>query len=229
LSVSRETVLASAQVQRLLAALAAEPDPHTTVSDPEAALEVHVADSLSGLEIPELASGRRIADIGAGAGFPGLVLALALPRAEVDLIESVGRKTAVMDRLIQAAELGNARSVTARVEDFARVPPALGGGREAYDAVTARAVGPLALLVEYAAPLLRDGGVLVAWKGARDSAEEAAGAAAARDVGMAVKEVVSVQPYPASENRHLHVFRKSAPTPARFPRRAGIARKRPLA
>lgn len=187
-----------------------------------------MADSLSGLEISELVSARRIADMGAGAGFPGLVLALALPRAEVDLIESSGRKTAVMDRLIQAAELGNARSVTARVEDFARVPPALGGGREAYDAVTARAVGSLALLVEYAAPLLRDGGVLVAWKGARAPAEEGAGAAAAEQVGMAVKEVVSVQPYPASENRHLHVFRKLAPTPERFPRRPGMAVKRPL-
>ena len=188
-----------------------------------------MADSLSGLEVAELSSARRIADIGAGAGFPGLVLAIALPRAQVDLIESVGRKTAVIDRLIQASELRNARSITARVEDYARVPAALGGGREAYGAVTARAVGPLALLVEYAAPLLRPDGVLVAWKGARDSAEEAAGAAAAAMVGMAVKEVVPVQPYPASENRHLHVYRKIAPTPERFPRRVGIARKRPLA
>jgi 16S rRNA (guanine527-N7)-methyltransferase len=223
LSVSRETF------RPLLAALAAEPDPHTTVADPEAALEVHVADSLSGLEVPELAAARRIADIGAGAGFPGLVLAIALPRAQVDLIESAGRKTAVIDRLIQAAELSNARSVTARVEDFARTPAALGGGREAYDAVTARAVGALAVLVEYAAPLLRDGGVLVAWKGARDAVEEGAGAAAAEKVGMAVKEVLPVQPYPSSENRHLHVFRKISPTPAGFPRRAGMARKRPLA
>jgi 16S rRNA (guanine527-N7)-methyltransferase len=223
LSVSRETF------EPLLAALAAEPDPHTTVSEPEAALEVHVADSLSGLEVPELSGARRIADIGAGAGFPGLVLALALPRAQVDLVESAGRKTAVMDRLIQAAELSNARSITARAEDYARVPAALGGGREAYDAVTARAVGPLAVLVEYAAPLLRSGGVLVAWKGARDASEEAAGAAAAREVGMAVKEVLPVQPYPASENRHLYVYRKIAPTPERFPRRAGMARKRPLA
>jgi 16S rRNA (guanine527-N7)-methyltransferase len=229
LSVSRETFLKSAQVERLLDALAAERDPHTTVSDPQAALEVHVADSLSGLEVPDLSSARRIADIGAGAGFPGLVLAMALPRAQVDLIESVGRKTAVMDRLIQAAELSNARSVTARAEDFARTPAALGGGREAYDAVTARAVGPLALLVEYAAPLLRVGGVLVAWKGARDGDEEAAGAAAARKLGMAVKEVAPVQPYEASENRHLHVYRKIAPTPPEFPRRAGMARKRPLA
>jgi 16S rRNA (guanine527-N7)-methyltransferase len=223
LSVSRETFAP------LLAALAAEPDPHTTVSDPEAALEVHVADSLSGLEVPELSSARRIADIGAGAGFPGLVLAIAIPRAQVDLIESAGRKTAVIDRLIQASELANARSITARVEDYARVPAALGGGWEAYDAVTARAVGSLALLVEYAAPLLREEGVLVAWKGARDEAEEAAGEAAAAKVGMAVKEVVPVQPYPASENRHLQVYRKIAPTPPGFPRRAGMARKRPLA
>jgi 16S rRNA (guanine527-N7)-methyltransferase len=216
-------------VRRLLEALAAEPDPHTTVSDPEAALEVHVADSLSGLEVPELAAARRIADIGAGAGFPGLVLAIALPRAEVDLIESAGRKAAVIDRLIQAAELSNARSVTARAEDFARVPAALGGGREAYDAVTARAVAPLAVLVEYAAPLLREGGVLVAWKGARDRAEEGAGTAAAEKVGMAVKDVVPVRPYPASENRHLHAYRKIAPTPPEFPRRPGVAKKRPLA
>jgi 16S rRNA (guanine527-N7)-methyltransferase len=222
LSVSRETV------DRLLAALAAEPDPHTSVADPEAALEVHVADSLSGLEVSEVASARRIADIGAGAGFPGLVLALALPRTQVDLIESAGRKTAVIDRLIQAVELGNARSVTARVEDFARVPPMLGGGREAYDAVTARALGPLAVLVEYAAPLLRMDGVLVAWKGARDASEESAGTAAAEKVGMAVGDVLPVQPYPTSSNRHLHVFRKIAPTPPEFPRRAGMARKRPL-
>jgi 16S rRNA (guanine527-N7)-methyltransferase len=223
LSVSRETFLP------LLEALAAEPDPHTTVSDPEAALEVHVADSLSGLEVSDLCSARRIADIGAGAGFPGLVLALALPRAQVDLVESVGRKTAVIDRLIQAVALSNARSVTARVEDFARVPGSLGGGAGAYDAVTARAVGPLAVLVEYAAPLLRPDGVLVAWKGARDADEEEAGAAAAREVRMAVEQVLPVKPYPLSENRHLHVVRKVAPTPDRFPRRAGMARKRPLA
>lgn len=225
MSVSRETPA----IQRLLSALADEPDPHTTVSEPDAAFDVHVLDSLSGLEVRELAAARRIADIGAGPGFPGLVLALVLPRAQVDLIESAGRKTAVMDRLIQAVELSNARSVTARVEDFARQPAALGGGREAYDAVTARAVGPLAVLVEYAAPLLRPGGVLVAWKGARDPEEEEAGAAAAERVGLEPREVLSVQPYPASENRHLHVYRKIAPTPPGFPRRAGMAKKRPLA
>jgi 16S rRNA (guanine527-N7)-methyltransferase len=240
LSVSRETLealvgrhrlgaAAAGQIERILDALAAEPDPHTTVSEPQAALEVHVADSLSGLEVPELARARRIADIGAGAGFPGLALAVALPQAQVDLVESAGRKTAVVDRLIQAGDVSNARSITTRAEEFASVPPSLGGGRDAYDAVTARAVGSLAVLVEYAAPLLRENAVLVAWKGARDANEEAAGAEAARQVGMAAADVLPVQPFEASENRHLHVFRKISPTPAGFPRRSGMARKRPLA
>ena len=113
--------------------------------------------------------------MGAGAGFPGLVLAVALPRTRVDLIESVGRKAAVIDRLIQAAKVDNARSVVARAEEWARLPVALGGGREAYDAVTARAVAALPVLVEYAAPLLRASGVLVAWKGARRRRRTAAG------------------------------------------------------
>jgi len=239
LSVSRETLdalvaryrlgsAASAQIERILKALAAEPDPHTSVSEPQVALEVHVADSLSGLEVPELAGARRIADIGAGAGFPGLILAVALPQAQVDLVESAGRKTAVVDRLIQAGNVSSARSITTRAEELGRVPGALGGGRDAYDAVTARALGPLSLLVEYAAPLLREGGVLVAWKGARDGDEEAAGAAAAEQVGMAVDDVLPVKPFPSSENRHLHVLRKILPTPAGFPRRPGMARKRPL-
>jgi 16S rRNA (guanine527-N7)-methyltransferase len=239
LSVSRETLDAlvarhrlgagaGIQIERILEALAAEPDPHTSVSEPQAALEVHVADSLSGLEVPELARARRIADIGAGAGFPGLALAVALPQAQVDLVESPGRKTAVVDRLIQAGEVSNARSITTRAEELGGVPAALGGGREAYDAVTVRALGPLSLLAEYAAPLLRLGGVLVAWKGARDADEEAAGAAAAAELGMAVDEVLSVKPFPSSENRHLHVIRKISPTPAGFPRRPGMARKRPL-
>ena len=239
MSVSRETLdalvaryrlgrAAAGQIARILKALHAEPDPHTSVSEPEAALEVHVADALSGLEVEELRTARRIADIGAGAGFPGLALAVALPQAQVDLVESAGRKTALMDRLIQAGDVSNARSITTRAEELGGVPGALGGGRDAYDVVTARAVGPLAVLVEYAAPLLREGGVLVAWKGARDAHEEAGGAAAARRVGMAVKDVLPVQPFQTSQNRHLHVFRKISPTPPGFPRRPGMARKRPL-
>ncbi len=198
------------------------------MSDPERAREVHVADSLSGLEVPSLAAARRIADVGAGAGFPGLVLAVALPRARVDLIESVGRKAAVIDHLIQAAKVENARSVVARAEDWARLPPALGGGREAYGAVTARAVASLPVLVEYAAPLLGASGVLVAWKGRVGPDELRLGRGAADQVGLSLEEARSVEPFAGARDRHLYVFRKVAPTPERFPRRAGMAVKRPL-
>jgi 16S rRNA (guanine527-N7)-methyltransferase len=211
-----------------LGALAAEPDPHTTVSEPPAAAEAHVADSLSGLEVEALGSAERIADLGAGAGFPGLVIAIARPATQVDLIESVGRKAAVIDRLRHAAKIENARAVVARAEEWARTPPVLGGGREAYDAVTARAVASLPVLVEYAAPLLRPSGVLVAWKGVRDQAEEGLGKGAADEVGLALEEVLRVEPFEGARNRHLHVYRKVAPTPERYPRRVGVAAKRPL-
>jgi 16S rRNA (guanine527-N7)-methyltransferase len=238
-SVSRETLaalaarhgLGEAAVERLdllLAALAEEVDPPTTVRDPAAAVDVHVADSLSGLELQPLRAARRIADLGAGAGFPGLVLAIALPAAQVDLVESAGGKSAVIERLARAARVENARAVTARAEEWAGTPPALGGGREAYDVVTARALAPLAVLAEYASPLLAPDGALVAWKGARDSDEERAGALAAERAGMRVEEVRHVVPFAGAERRHLHLLRKVAPTPAGLPRRPGMARKRPL-
>jgi 16S rRNA (guanine527-N7)-methyltransferase len=187
-----------------------------------------VADSRSGLEVADLARARRIADVGAGAGFPGLVLAIDLPTARVDLIESAGRKAAVIDRLIQAAKVENARSVVARAEDWARLPPALGGGREAYDAVTARAVASLPVLAEYAAPLLKSSGVFVAWKGAVGAGELRLGRGAADEVGLSLEDVLPVSPFPGARDRHLYVFRKVAATPERFPRRAGMAAKRPL-
>jgi 16S rRNA (guanine527-N7)-methyltransferase len=189
---------------------------------------VHVADSLSGLEVDELRGARRIADLGSGAGFPGLVLAIALPAARVDLVESARRKGATIDRLVQAAHVTNARSVIARAEEWAAQPRVVGGGREAYDAVTARALAPLAVLAEYASPLLREGGVLVAWKGARDAEEERRGDAAAARLGLTVEGVRRVEPFAGAEHRHLHVMRKTGPTPPGIPRRAGMARKRPL-
>jgi 16S rRNA (guanine527-N7)-methyltransferase len=197
------------------------------VRTPEEALPAHLADSLSGLEVPELAAADRIADLGAGAGFPGLPLAIALPEARVDLVESAGRKAAVIERLARAAQVDNARTVVARAEEWGGSPPPL-GGREAYGAVTARAVAPLAVLAEYASPLLREGGVLVAWKGARDEAEEAVSARAAGQLGLRVEAVLRVEPFVGAENRHLHVLRKVAATPEGFPRRPGMARKRPL-
>lgn len=210
-------------LERLLVALAGEANPPTAVSDPGRALDEHIADSLTGLEVEPLRRASRIADLGAGAGFPGLVLALALPETRVDLVESGRRKAEVIARLAAAAGAGNAHAVALRAEEWAD-----GEGRGAYAAVTARALAALPVLAEYAAPLLEPGGVLVAWKGARDQAEEAAGARAAAELGLEPVEVRGVRPFTAARNRHLHVYSKVGPTPERYPRRPGMARKRPI-
>jgi len=94
--------------------------------------------------------------------------------------------------------------------------------------VTARAGASLPVLVESAAPLLRDGGVLVAWKGSVDPDEQRLGRGAADEVGMALEDVLRVEPFVGARDRHLYVYRKVAPTPERFPRRPGMAAKRPL-
>jgi 16S rRNA (guanine527-N7)-methyltransferase len=210
----------------VLAALAREAVPHTSVSAPEQAVDIHVADSLSGLEIPELRAARWIADIGSGPGFPGLPLAIVLPLARVDMIESTSRKCSVIDRLTEAAGLDHelGRALQMRAEERAAW-----GGRERYDVVTARAVAALPVLVEYAAPLLALGGVFIAWKGARKADEESAGAEAAVEVGLQPEAVVEVKPWPGARDRNLHIYRKILETPDRFPRRPGMAAKRPLA
>ncbi|MFN8111927.1 MAG: 16S rRNA (guanine(527)-N(7))-methyltransferase RsmG [Solirubrobacterales bacterium] len=192
--------------------------------EPERARIVHIADSLSGLGFPELADARRIADVGAGAGFPGLVLAAMLPDAQVDLIESIGRKCEFIDRAAAAGGIDNARAVNARAEEWAAEGAP---GREGYDAVTARAVARLSTLAELASPLLRDGGALVAWKGRRDPDEEAELERGAPRLGMVPAEIRSADPYAGSRNRHLHLLRKEGPTPAGLPRRPGMAKKRP--
>jgi 16S rRNA (guanine527-N7)-methyltransferase len=188
----------------------------------ERAWRVHVADSLTGLEVDDLSEARRIADVGAGAGFPGLVLAVALPGAQVDLVESVGRKCEFVRRAAEAAGIANASIVNLRSEDLAA-----GDGREAYDAVTARAVGRLSTLAELASPLLKPNGVLVAWKGRRDEDEENQLESASESLAMHPEQVVDVGNRAGSEHRHLHVIRKSGPTPADLPRRPGMAKKRP--
>jgi 16S rRNA (guanine527-N7)-methyltransferase len=208
-------------LETVLALLAEERASVSSVTD-DRAWQVHVADSLTGLELPELREAHRIADVGAGAGFPGLVLAVALPDAQVDLVESVSRKTAFITQAASAAGIPNATALTARAEDLARVD-----ARESYDVVTARAVGRLSTLAELASPLLKENGVLVAWKGKRDDDEEAQMDRASASLAMSPEAILDVGGRAGSEHRHLHVIRKSGATPPNLPRNPGIAKKRP--
>jgi 16S rRNA (guanine527-N7)-methyltransferase len=224
-SAGQEAVLdhaARVALQKVLDLLAIERASVSSVTRPEQAWKVHVADSLTGLEVPELREAARIADIGSGAGFPGLVLAVAIPQAEVDLIESIGRKCAFIERAAKEAGIAKAQVLNARSEDLAT-----GELRESYDVVTARAVGRLSTLAELASPLLKPNGVLVAWKGKRDEDEESQLQRAAESLAMTPEQILSVGDRAGSKHRHLHVIRKTGPTPSNLPRRPGMAKKRP--
>jgi 16S rRNA (guanine527-N7)-methyltransferase len=214
-------------LEQVLALLRAERTSVSSVTEPERAWKVHVADSLSGLVVTEFSVASAIADIGSGSGFPGLALAAALPGAGVDLIESVARKCDFMHRAAAEAGIENVRVVNERAETRAEAGPPE-GGREAYEIVTARAVGRLSTLAELASPLLREKGLLVAWKGRRSVDEDAELAAAAERLAMRPEQVLAVDPYAGSRHRHLHVIRKSGPTPEGLPRRPGMAKKRPF-
>jgi 16S rRNA (guanine527-N7)-methyltransferase len=210
-----------AALRAILELQATDPAASTTVREIPAAVDRHVADSLVALELDAVREARRIADLGAGAGWPGLALAAALPGARVALVDSAIRHVRYLERAVAAGGLSNVEVVHARAEEWQ-------AGMGAHDLVTARALAALPVLCEYAAPLLAQGGALVAWKGAVPAAEARAGVAAAEIVGLAPVEVREVAPYPDAGPRTLHVFRKVAPTPERFPRRAGMAVKRPL-
>lgn len=212
-----------ARFSRLLGMIEAEPASITSVRDPQVAVWRHVDDALAGLCLSEMRTATRLADLGAGAGLPGLVLAIALPDTCVTLVESVERKCRFQRLAAAACGCDNVRVLHSRAESWRE-------GRSTQDLVTARALAPLAVLVEYAAPLLIEGGSLVAWKGAVAKDEAEAGARAAAVVGLKSVEPVLLPPFPnGGGGRTLQRYLKVMPTPERFPRRAGMARKRPLA
>ncbi len=208
-------------LSRLLGVICGDPTAPTTIREPAVAVDTHVADALVALDLAPVRAARAIADLGSGAGFPGLVLAAARPDARVALVESNGRKCEFLARAVARMELTNVDVVAERAESWS-------AGVGSRDLVTARAVAPLPVLVEYAAPLLAQGGTLVAWKGGRDEAEEADGVAAAAATGLELAGIVPVRPWSGAERLHLHLYLKVGQTPNRYPRRPGMASKRPL-
>lgn len=210
------------RLTQLLELLATDTTAPTTVREPEQAVDVHVADSLTALSVPEVRSAHVICDLGSGGGFPALVLAIALPRARVIAVESVRRKCAFLEHAVMSLDLTNVEVVCERAEAWS-------SGIEQCDVVCARALAPLGVLCEYAAPLLRLGGVLVAWKGRLDDSEIADARLAAVRLGLSAPIASLAQPYPGSHSRRLYCARKAEPTPPGFPRRPGMAVKRPLA
>jgi 16S rRNA (guanine527-N7)-methyltransferase len=211
----------STQLTALLRCLASDEQAPTTVREPEQAVDVHLADSLVALELEPVRAAARITDIGAGAGFPGLPLAVALPASQIKLVESQARKCSFIEGVTAAAGLENAEAVCARVEEW---PEGIG----VQDLVLARALAPQPIVLEYAAPLLRLGGALVDWRGQRNSEEERRAIGAADQLGLVRESIRRVEPFEGVRDHHLHVYLKTRETPDRFPRRSGMARKKPL-
>ncbi|HEU0114243.1 MAG TPA: 16S rRNA (guanine(527)-N(7))-methyltransferase RsmG, partial [Thermomicrobiales bacterium] len=162
----------------------------------------------------------RLIDIGSGGGFPGLALKIARPRLDVTLIDATGKKVRFLEEAIAALDLTGAQALQARAEDLGRDERFRG----AFDLVTARAVAPLPVLLEYAMPLLRVGGAGLFPKGREIAAELAAGEGAAAILGARIE---SADLLPGGETRLVET-RKRAPTPADYPRRTGLPAQAPL-
>ncbi len=212
---------AVARLERLLELLVSDPLAPTAIHDSRKIIDDHLADALVALELEVVRKAHRLADLGSGAGIPGLPLAIAKPAAQVSLVESSSRKCDFLDRAVRVCGLDNVEVVRSRAESWI-------GGLGSCELVTARALGSPAVVAEYAAPLLQIGGALVLWRGRRDRPAEATAARAAAELGLEQQQVLHVRPYEGAEQRHLHVLWKVRETPAAFPRRPGIARKKPL-
>lgn len=193
----------------------------TAIRTPEDFWTKHIRDALAGLQDAALAGGQRVLDLGAGAGLPGIPLAIVVPGLRLVLLEAALRKARFLESAVAALSL-DAEVVHGRAEDLGRQS----GRRDAFDRVLARAVAPLGVLVELALPLVRPRGLLVAWKGPAGVHEVAA---AARALVELRGEVASLREFRlAGEARSIVAIRKLAPCPERFPRRAGVAVRRPL-
>ena len=187
---------------------------------------LHFLDSLTAwLVLSQQANnGGRVMDLGAGAGFPGLPLKIAFPEMRLTLVESVGKKVFFLQHLLRALELPDVEVLHGRAEALAHEP----SHRAAFDTVLARGLAPLRVLAELALPFCRQGGVVVAHKKG-DLAEELGQAQNALSLlGGRIVEQQAVDVEGLRDRRVLVVVRKVADTPAKFPRRPGMPKKRPL-
>lgn len=198
----------------------------TAITDPAEVETRHHLDSLTAVLAipPEVLRGGSVVDVGAGAGFPGLPLKIAFPGLRLTLIDSVGKKAAFLAHVVQVLGLEGVEVLTGRAEEFAHQP----GLREGFDVAVARAVAEMAELLELALPFCRMEGRLVAHKKGDIAQELAAAANALRELGGRLRQVVSVNVAGLTDDRKLVVVEKIAPTPLRYPRRAGMPHKRPL-
>lgn len=196
----------------------------TAITEPVDIARKHFLDSLSVLAVLAGRAGDSLIDVGSGAGFPGLPIKLMRPDLRVTLVESARKKCEFLHYMVKTLELKGVTIVQARAEDAARD----GVHRESYPVAAARAVAGLATLAEYLLPFVRVGGMAIAQKSGEVEAELAQAKAAIGVLGGCVRRSVLVKIPGLDEPRALVVIDKIAPTPDKYPRRAGMPAKRPI-
>ena len=190
----------------------------TGITEDAAVANMHLLDSLTVLSTADL-SGKKLIDVGCGAGFPGVPLAIACPDAEITLLDSLGKRMKWLEEVLPTLGV-SAECVTARAEE------AVADRRESYDFATSRAVARLNILLELTAPYVKVGGAVLAMKGAAAKEELAECGNAIKKLGLKLEEV---REFPIDGTAHaVIVLRKVSPTPAKFPRRFAQIKKSPL-
>jgi 16S rRNA (guanine527-N7)-methyltransferase len=190
----------------------------TAITEPEAVAKLHLLDSLTVLAVANPA-GKTVIDVGCGAGFPGVPVAIACPEAKVTLLDSLGKRMHWLETVLP--QLGvNARCITARAEE------AVAEHREKFDFATSRAVARLNILLELTAPYVHIGGAVLALKGsaAREELDEAKNAV--KKLGLKVEKILDFSIDGATHS--VIVLRKIAPTPPQYPRRYAKIKQNPL-
>lgn len=190
----------------------------TAITEPKQVAKLHLLDSLTVLCAADLA-GKRLIDVGCGAGFPGVPLAIACPQADITLLDSLGKRMHWLETVLP--ELGvHAQCITARAEE------AVADRREQYDFATSRAVARLNILLELTAPYVKVGGAVLAMKGAAAKEELAECKNAIKKLGLKLEEI---REFPIDGASHaVIVLRKIAPTPKAYPRRYAKIKQAPL-
>lgn len=196
----------------------------TAIRKPEEVRSKHFLDSLTCLLGFNKPKPWKMIDIGTGAGFPGIPLKIAYPHLRLTLVESVGKKADFCRHMVDVLKLEKVDVLQARAEDLGRTT----GHRESYDIAVARAVAALPILLEYLLPLVKVGGRVIAQKGESAPAEVHASNQALRVLGGRVHQMKPIQLPGVADDRFLVLIDKVAATPSIYPRRAGLAAKRPL-
>lgn len=195
----------------------------TRITDEDEMMDKHFIDSLTPTLVKAYEGTGKILDLGTGAGFPGMVLAMVSPERDVHLMDSLNKRITFLDHVVEELGLTNVRTFHGRAEEAGRDKKF----REQYGLVVSRAVARLPILAEYCLPFVRLGGHLIAMKGAEGLEEVDEAKRAMEILGGALEEIVDLR-LPGGDERHLVVIKKVKGTPEKYPRGGGKPRKDPL-